>query len=103
MYSAQITRANPTCIILLLDQSGSMSDPSVATRPTRSLTLSPRSSITHSRSCHPLHETEEVRNYYYISIIGYGRSVGPAFAGPFVVAKNDSDLRSGGFSAPSEE
>ena len=27
MYSAQITRANPTCIILLLDQSASMSDP----------------------------------------------------------------------------
>jgi hypothetical protein len=37
---------------------------------------------------HTLHDlvirctkTEEVRNYYYISIIGYGRNVGPAFAG----------------------
>lgn len=26
-------------------------------------------------------KTEEVRNYYYISIIGYGSSVGPAFSG----------------------
>ena len=26
MYSAQITRTNPTCIVLLIDQSGSMSD-----------------------------------------------------------------------------
>ncbi|MEJ7708936.1 MAG: hypothetical protein WKF84_03560 [Pyrinomonadaceae bacterium] len=26
-YQAQITRANPTCVVLLLDQSGSMRDP----------------------------------------------------------------------------
>jgi hypothetical protein len=38
---------------------------------------------------HTLHDlvirctkTEEVRNYYYVSIIGYGRTVGPVFAGP---------------------
>jgi hypothetical protein len=38
---------------------------------------------------HTLHDlvirctkTEEVRNYYYISVIGYGRSVGSAFRGP---------------------
>jgi hypothetical protein len=38
---------------------------------------------------HTLHDlvirctkTEEVRNYYYVSVIGYGRQVGPAFAGP---------------------
>jgi hypothetical protein len=28
--------------------------------------------------------TEEVRNYYYVSVIGYGRSVGPALAGSLV-------------------
>jgi hypothetical protein len=38
---------------------------------------------------HTLHDlvirctkTEEVRNYYHISVIGYGRRVGPAFGGP---------------------
>jgi hypothetical protein len=38
---------------------------------------------------HTLHDlvirctkTEEVRNYYYISVIGYGQRIGPAFGGP---------------------
>lgn len=38
---------------------------------------------------HTLHDlvirctkTEEIRNYYYVSVIGYGRRVGPAFGGP---------------------
>jgi hypothetical protein len=83
MYSAQITRANPTCIVLLLDQSGSMSDPFSGDAATK------KSDFVAEVVNHTLHDlvirctkTEEVRNYYYISIIGYGRTVGPAFAGP---------------------
>jgi hypothetical protein len=26
-------------------------------------------------------KTEEIRNYYYVSVIGYGSNVGPAFSG----------------------
>jgi len=83
MYSAQITRANPTCIVLLLDQSGSMSDPFSGDASNK------KSDFVAEVVNHTLHDlvirctkTEEVRNYYYISIIGYGRSVGPAFSGP---------------------
>src|SRR5678815_201877 len=83
MYSAQITRSNPTCIVLLLDQSGSMSDPFSGD------TASKKSDFVAEVVNHTLHDlvirctkTEEVRNYYYVAVIGYGRLVGPAFCGP---------------------
>jgi hypothetical protein len=82
MYSAQITRAKPTCIILLIDQSGSMNDPFSGDANTR------KSDFVAEVVNHTLHDlvirctkTEEVRNYYYVSVIGYGRTVGSAFGG----------------------
>lgn len=83
MYSAQITRANPTCIILLIDQSASMADPFSGDRAVK------KSDFVAEVVNHTLHDlvirstkTEEIRNYYYVSVIGYGRKVGPAFGGP---------------------
>jgi hypothetical protein len=83
MYSAQITRANPTCVVLLLDQSGSMSDPFSGDATTK------KADFVAEVVNHTLHDlvirctkTEEVRNYYYLAVIGYGQSVGPAFGGP---------------------
>jgi hypothetical protein len=83
MYSAQITRANPTCIILLIDQSGSMADPFSGDSARK------KSDFVAEVVNHTLHDlvirctkTEEVRNYYHVSVIGYGRHVGSCFAGP---------------------
>jgi len=83
MYSAQITRANPTCIILVIDQSGSMSDPFRGDSSTK------KCDFVAEVVNHTLHDlvircakTEEVRNYYYVSVIGYGRNVGSAFGSP---------------------
>ena len=83
MYSAQITRANPTCVILLIDQSGSMSDPFSGDSARK------KSDFVAEVVNHTLHDlvirctkTEEVRNYYYVSVIGYGRTVGSCFSGP---------------------
>src|SRR6266550_5289026 len=88
MYSAQITRANPTCIVLLIDQSGSMSD------PFRGDATLKKSDFVAEVVNHTLHDlvirctkTEEVRNYYYVSVIGYGRAVGSCFSGP-LTARN---------------
>lgn len=88
MYSAQITRANPTCIILLIDQSGSMSDPFSGESGRK------KSDFVAEVVNHTLHDlvirctkTEEVRNYYYVSVIGYGRHVGTCFSGP-LAARN---------------
>jgi hypothetical protein len=82
MYSAQITRANPTCIVLLIDRSGSMSDPFSGDSVTR------KSDFVAEVVNHTLHDlvirctkTEEVRNYYFVSVIGYGRNVASAFGG----------------------
>src|SRR5262245_61189342 len=83
MYSAQITRTNPTCIVLVIDQSGSMSD------PFSNDAVMKKSDFVAEVVNHTLHDlvirctkTEEVRNYYHLAVIGYGRKVGPAFAGP---------------------
>ena len=88
MYSAQITRANPTCIILLIDQSGSMSDPFSGDSARK------KSDFVAEAVNHTLHDlvirctkTEEVRNYYHVSVIGYGRHVGSCFSGP-LAARN---------------
>jgi hypothetical protein len=82
MYSAQITRANPTCLILLLDQSGSMVDPFSGDASVR------KAEYVADVVNHTLHDlvirctkTEEVRNYYYVSVIGYGGQVSSAFGG----------------------
>ena len=82
MYSAQITRANPTCIVLLLDQSGSMADPFGGDAVVR------KADFVADVVNHTLHDlvirctkTEEIRNYYFVSVIGYGGRVGSAFAG----------------------
>jgi hypothetical protein len=82
MYSAQITRAHPTCIILLIDQSGSMGDPFSGDSARK------KADFVAEVVNHTLHDlvirctkTEEVRNYYYVSVIGYGRSVGSCFSG----------------------
>jgi hypothetical protein len=83
MYAAQITRSNPTCLILLLDQSGSMVDPFSGDPTVR------KAEYVADVVNHTLHDlvirctkTEEVRNYYYVSVIGYGGQVGSAFGGP---------------------
>ena len=81
MYSAQITRANPTCIVLLIDQSGSMSDPFSGDSSRK------KADFVAEVVNHTLHDlvirctkTEEVRNYYHVAVIGYGRLVGTCFS-----------------------
>lgn len=80
MYSAQITRHNPTCIVLLLDQSRSMLDSIGNTR---------KADFVADTVNHTLHDlvirctkTEEVRDYYHVACLGYsGRGVASAFTG----------------------
>lgn len=82
MYSAQITRANPTLVILLIDQSGSMVDTFGGERAGRKADFV---SDVVNNTLHDLvircTKTEEIRNYYYVSVIGYGRHVRSAFGG----------------------
>jgi hypothetical protein len=81
-YSAEISRGNPTCFVLLIDQSGSMSDTFGAENALRKADFV---ADVVNRTIHDLvircTRTEEIRNYYFISVLGYGESVGPAFGG----------------------
>lgn len=81
-YSAEISRSNPTCFIILLDQSGSMAD---GFGGAEGLRKSDFVADVVNKTLHDLvircTKAEEIRNYYYISIIGYGGAVQPAFSG----------------------
>lgn len=82
-YTAEISRANPSCFLFLVDQSGSMEDPfgssesnkrkadgvaDVINRWLQNLTI----------KCA---KGEGIRDYYHVGVIGYGSQVGPAFSG----------------------
>jgi Mg-chelatase subunit ChlD len=83
-YGAQISRAHPSCLLFLIDQSGSMSDP-VGGEPGRS--KAERLADAINRLLYELvirctkDQTEGIRNYYDIGVIGYGSRVGPALGG----------------------
>ena len=82
-YTAEISRANPTCFLFLIDQSESMREAigggdvpmakadAVADAVNRLL-----SELTIKCA-----KEEGVRNYFHVGVIGYGAKVGPAFGG----------------------
>ena len=104
-YTAQITRANPTLIVFLLDQSGSMADPFGGDAAGR------KADFVAGAVNHALHDlvirctkTEEVRDYYHVAVVGYGRAVGTGLGGALgglavvpvsAVADNPARLESG--------
>jgi hypothetical protein len=88
MYTAEISRKNPSCFLFLIDQSGSMSDPfggegggaksqSVADALNRLL-------LNLVLRCT---RADGVRPYYEIGVIGYGSGVDFAFSGPLAQRK----------------
>jgi len=82
-YTAEISRANPTCFLFLIDQSESMREAigggdipmakadAVADAVNRLL-----SELTIKCA-----KEEGVRDYFHVGVIGYGAKVGPAFGG----------------------
>lgn len=82
-YSAEISRANPSCFIFLIDQSGSMVEPISGSENKRKCDSV---SDAINRLLHNLiikcARGEGVRNFYDVCVIGYGSTVGPAFSGP---------------------
>jgi hypothetical protein len=83
MYSAEISRANPTCIAILLDQSRSMEDRIGGEDSAQSKEDVVADAINRllQELAIKCAKEEGVRDYFYISVIGYGKSVGPALAG----------------------
>jgi hypothetical protein len=83
-YTAEISRVNPSCLLFLIDQSGSMSD-RVGEESERS--KADRLADAINRLLYELiirctkNQTEGPRNYYDVGVIGYGSRVGSALGG----------------------
>jgi hypothetical protein len=82
-YSAEISRANPSCFLFLIDQSGSMAEP-FGDGSGRSKSEGVASAINRLLQTLVLRcaKAEGVRNCYEVGVIGYGSGgVGPALGG----------------------
>ena len=86
MYSAEISRKNPSCFLFLIDQSYSMKDPCGGDEGgnSKSQILADainRSLLTLVGRCS---KDEGVRRYFQVGVVGYGAAVGPALGGDLV-------------------
>jgi hypothetical protein len=82
-YAAEISRTNPTCYVFLLDQSGSMQDLMGSGEGKRkSEVVADTLNRLLSELAVRCAKEEGVRDYFHVSVLGYGASVGPALAGP---------------------
>lgn len=82
-YSAEISRSNPSCLLFLIDRSGSMDDPFGAGEGTRSKADGVADAVNRllQNLVIKCAKSEGVRDYYHVGVIGYGSRVGPAFGG----------------------
>lgn len=82
-YQAEISRANPSCFLFLIDQSGSMSDPFGGSGPNKRKADGVSDAINKllQNLVIKCAKSDGVRDYYYVGVIGYGASVGSAFMG----------------------
>jgi len=80
-YSAEISRDNPTCILFVIDQSGSM-DEKMATNKSKASFVADVLNKTIYTLVTNCTKADGVRNYFDIGVIGYGGSgVGPGLKG----------------------
>jgi len=83
MYAAEISRANPTCFVFLLDQSASMQDQIGSGEGQRKCDVVAdalnRLLFELGIKCA---KEEGVRDYFHVAVIGYGATVEPALSGP---------------------
>lgn len=82
-YQAEISRLNPSCFLFLIDQSGSMSDSFGSGDLNKNKADGVADAINRllQNLIIKCAKSEGVRDYYYVGVIGYGSSVGPAFGG----------------------
>lgn len=82
MYTAEISRANPTCFIFLLDQSGSMQDQIGSGEGQRKCdVVADALNRLLSELSIKCAKEEGVRDYFHVGVIGYGTNVAPALSG----------------------
>ena len=82
-YAAEISRANPTCFLFLIDQSASMKEPIGGGDVPMQKAEAVADAINRLLSELSIKCAKEdgVRDYFHVGVIGYGSSVGPIFEG----------------------
>ncbi len=82
-YLAEVSRSNPSCFLFLIDQSGSMQDPFGGAESNRKKADGVADAINKllQNLVIKCAKSEGVRDYYNVSVIGFGAHVGSAFAG----------------------
>lgn len=81
-YTAQISRANPTCFLFLIDQSGSMDDPFSGTSRKKSEFLADTVNRSLKELTLQCASGRDIRDYYHVGVVGYGgKGVASAFTG----------------------
>lgn len=82
MYSAEISRVNPTCFVFLLDQSASMLDSIGGSESQRKCdVVADALNRLLSELTIKCAKEEGVRDYFHVAVVGYGSTVGPALSG----------------------
>jgi hypothetical protein len=80
-YSAEISRDNPTCLLFVIDQSGSMIE-KMATSKSKADFVADVLNKTIYTLVTNCTKSDGVRNYFDIGVIGYGGGgVGPGLGG----------------------
>jgi len=82
-YTAEISRANPTCFVFLIDQSSSMLEP-FAGRDDKQKADGVADAINRllQNLAIKAAKSEGIRDYFYVGVIGYGGRVGSGLGGP---------------------
>lgn len=83
-YTAEISRSNPSCFIFLVDQSTSMEEPfggGDGTRRTKQAGVADATNRLLDNLVIKCSKDEGIRDYYQVSVIGYGTRVGSALQG----------------------
>jgi hypothetical protein len=81
-YSAPISRANPACVLLLIDQSGSMADP-FTQMPGQTKAGAVADAVNRLLQNLVLRsaKADGVRDYFHVGVIGYGKDVWAGLGG----------------------
>jgi hypothetical protein len=81
-YSAEISRTNPACILILIDQSGSMEEPFSGSQRRKADGVADVTNRLLQNLVVRCAREEGIRDYFHLGVLGYGGEVAPAFRGP---------------------
>src|SRR5262249_47039048 len=80
-YTAQINRANPACVLLLIDQSKSMADRFAGTGQSKAAVVADAGNRLLQNLVLRSAKAGGVRDYCRVGVIGYGKTVRPGLGG----------------------